>query len=280
MTEFGLAFVVVLVVVGVLLVLFLSIARASDRKRAYRDLSRRFSGVLKTGGLFGRPSVRFKYGQSSCLINSIKTRSARGGVFTQVVMDWPDAKFRLMVFPSWRSQKLWSFSGMERFFVSDPEFVKRYHLRASDSELGRVFLSEGVRWQIERLRNFKNVDDIYVSITRGFLVVKKPGTMSEPQALVDLVHFCLELFDQAMLTRTVGIDFVQPDATQILEDIVCQICGESIELDMVFCVRCKTPHCRECWDYCGQCSTFACGETRYMAPSVANPITESIEEKD
>lgn len=47
---------------------------------------------------------------------------------------------------------------------------------------------------------------------------------------------------------------------------LCQVCGSSLgQGRIVYCIRCMTPHHAECWDYAGQCSTFACRERRCAA---------------
>lgn len=39
----------------------------------------------------------------------------------------------------------------------------------------------------------------------------------------------------------------------------CQVCGVGLSAGpVVYCSKCKTPHHKDCWDYLGQCSTFAC----------------------
>ena len=43
------------------------------------------------------------------------------------------------------------------------------------------------------------------------------------------------------------------------EEVVCQICGDSITVDVVFCRSCKTPHHQDCWQYYGGCSVYGCG---------------------
>ena len=44
----------------------------------------------------------------------------------------------------------------------------------------------------------------------------------------------------------------------------CQICGAEISKEhIVYCTRCTTPHHKECWEFNGKCSTFACGETKF-----------------
>lgn len=41
----------------------------------------------------------------------------------------------------------------------------------------------------------------------------------------------------------------------------CQVCGESLDSGrpVVRCLYCGTPHHRDCWNFVGTCSTFACG---------------------
>jgi ribosomal protein L40E len=62
------------------------------------------------------------------------------------------------------------------------------------------------------------------------------------------------------------------DGIEILEvrldnEAVCRVCGTSIESDVVLCRRCHTPHHHDCWHYAGRCSTYACGERRYIKPT-------------
>jgi RING finger family protein len=43
----------------------------------------------------------------------------------------------------------------------------------------------------------------------------------------------------------------------------CQVCGDRMTSRVVYCARCRTPHHRECREYAGVCSTFACREIRF-----------------
>jgi hypothetical protein len=78
-----------------------------------------------------------------------------------------------------------------------------------------------------------------------------------------------------MLIRSRGIQFTEEQSAQVLEQVVCKICGEEIHENLVFCRRCRTPHHRECWQYNGLCSTFACGETEFETPRVAPRLPDS-----
>jgi Prokaryotic RING finger family 1 len=87
--------------------------------------------------------------------------------------------------------------------------------------------------------------------------------------LLQFVEAALDLYDQALLTHTHGITFLEQHAAQVVECAVCRVCGEEIHEGLIFCRRCKTPHHRECWQYVGRCSVFACGETQFREPQLA-----------
>ncbi|MBI4859318.1 MAG: hypothetical protein HY815_03530 [Candidatus Riflebacteria bacterium] len=44
----------------------------------------------------------------------------------------------------------------------------------------------------------------------------------------------------------------------------CGVCGEEMSDRLVCCAKCRTPHHRECWEYGGGCSVYACGATRFV----------------
>jgi len=246
--------------------------RSDNWNRSYIAIAKKYGGQCNPSGWFGRPSARFRYGEAPCFLSSIKTNVAGGGEFTQISISWPHTDLRLEIVPRWRVTKLWPLNGMQEITTGFTEFDKLFIVRSNDESLARGFLSEGVRWQITRLCRFLASDDIYLMINRGSLVIKKPSFIRTNQVLDDFVRYSLELFDQSMLTRTVGIDFVDDAKGQIVDEIKCQVCGEEIQTELVTCFRCRTPHCKECWEYNGSCATYACGESRYVSPSVAKPI--------
>ncbi|HLF94547.1 MAG TPA: RING finger protein [Planctomycetota bacterium] len=64
---------------------------------------------------------------------------------------------------------------------------------------------------------------------------------------------------------TEGADRIQmvSEGTVIDRESACQICGGTlVEGALVRCAKCSTPHHRDCWEFNGRCSTFACGERR------------------
>jgi len=65
------------------------------------------------------------------------------------------------------------------------------------------------------------------------------------------------------MQKTRGLNFINEDEVTLLESMKCPICSEEIETETVCCLRCQTPHCRDCWSYNGECATYACNETRF-----------------
>jgi hypothetical protein len=159
--------------------------------------------------------------------------------------------------------------------LGQPDFDRRYLLRGDDEREVRQLLNDGVRWQIDRLAELIARDGVYIFIANGRILIQKPRIIRKYSELHEFVLRALELYDQAMITRAVGIEFVHSDRLQTLDNVICKICGETIEIDLVFCQRCKTPHHGECWQYTRSCSVYGCGETAYQRPQAATRIVPS-----
>ncbi len=247
------------------------------RRRSFQMLVPRFGGAYQTGGLFRRPSVRFRYGPTWVTITEGSKRGSQRT--TQANLQWPDAKTDVRV--ETRSQWARSTLGndMPGIRVGDEQFEKQYFTSGQPAEDVRRLLSDGVRWQLNKLNMFLECWHVTFSIRHGRMIIESPAAIRRNEDLEQFTQLCLELFDQAMLTRSEGIEFVgHSDEAQPIEDPICQICGEEISRDMVFCRRCRTPHHLDCWQYNGCCSTYGCRESRYIVPTVARPASPQDDE--
>jgi Prokaryotic RING finger family 1 len=110
-------------------------------------------------------------------------------------------------------------------------------------------------------------------IRDGNMLVHAVGQVRRYEELLPMLEAALGVFDQAMLTRSVGIEFVTEDIIKPLDDATCRICGDRIGPDLVFCRVCKTPHHYDCWQYNGACSVYGCGETTYVRPRAAEIVS-------
>jgi hypothetical protein len=265
--ECFLLFIVLVVLVSAVVVIAAAAQSSADsRNRSWQTLAQRFSGTCMPGGWFGRPSVRFRYGQTHALLNTCKFA---GREYTQIVINWPDSEFRCEIYPNENIDSVIDETGS--MGVAWEVFYLRYSINGPDPEANLSFLSDGVRLQIEQLRHMSPNRDVYVSVFRGRLLVRCQGLMRRFDELEEFTQRALELYDQAMLTRITGIEFVDADMAQVIKEAMCRVCGDEIVTDMVFCRRCKTPHHLECWQYYGACAVYGCQETRWIVPRAAGP---------
>jgi len=243
--------------------------RADRENGVYRSLAGRFRGHHTPSGWFSRPNIRFRYGATHVLVYVVAPHGKRGPLYTQAMISWPDHSVDAEIFPS-RMSPFTSSHVPNEYRLGSEEFAKQFIVRTNDPVAMHVFLSEGVQWQINKLRRILNADEVSIQLTRGRLVVRKEAHIKLFNQLEDFISASLELYDQAMLTRSVGISFVEGEQSSPVE-AECQVCGDSITTDMVFCRRCKTPHHLDCWQYYGECSVYGCGEKRCVSPKVAGP---------
>ena len=216
------------------------------------------------------PSVRFRHRGVPASVDIVKSGPKSNGSYTRVLLRWPENRFGCEVFPAGTWAKFGRF-GMRDVDIGSPDFDESYVITSHDKEAVKNFLSPGVQTQIDRIRFLHVYDDVYLSVNRGTLIVKKRGIIRQPELLETLVQEVLDLYDQAVMTLSQGVQFVDDAQAGVPADgAVCQICGDAIGSEMVLCRRCKTPHHLDCWKYYGSCSTYGCSESRFMAVKKRN----------
>jgi hypothetical protein len=249
---------------------FLAIVRGlSAWNRNYQRLGTRYGGKRTTGGVFygyglTNPSLMFDYGRTFCVLKNRKSFRFDQRRQTELNLNWPDKKIRLEISNAPFSSHGWGSRGMKQVEIDNPQFQANFFVASNQPLMAKKLLTGSVQWQLEQLRNLAGNSQVHVSMQRGGLQISKPGYIKNYQMLDDFVRHGLDLFDQFMLTHAVGIEFLHEDEASIVTDVKCPICSEEIKQDLVVCQRCKTPHCLDCWQYNGQCATYACSETRYV----------------
>lgn len=242
-----------------------------QRRRSYQQIAKQFSGRFVPGGFFAQPSVRMRYGDTFAVLTEASSRGPHFGRCTQLTINWADRRFHAEIACHLSTQSPRPFDTLQPIGTGDPEFDRRLVVRGANEKEVRQFLSDGVRWQMIRL--FETVDDkhLYISIDRGHLCIQKPRSIRSFAVLKSFVERALELYDQAMITQAVGIEFVESGEATTLEHVICKICGEEIAgHEMVYCQRCKTPHHGDCWQYAGSCSVYGCMEKNFRRPQAAS----------
>lgn len=226
------------------------------RKRYYKTLAQRYGGNVVSRLM--SPRLWFRYGATMGYLKCTRHRQFKEQ--TVLMLTWPDKRMRFEIISP---DRVFKNRRSEQVNARDLGFEREFLIQTNGPDELRRLLSHGVRWKIEQLAMQLFVESVSVRLINGKLKIAKPGVIRQFQQLDDLVRLCLELHDQLLLTKSEGIDFIDDTEAKILGDVKCPICSEDVMDEMVICLRCKTPHCKDCWQYNGHCATFACNETRY-----------------
>jgi hypothetical protein len=189
--------------------------------------------------------------------------------YTWMRVAWPYPKLRCEIFPEKWSALIGRMLGMEDLTIASRYFDAQYVIRSNEPETIRALLSDEVQKTIDSLRYFVTPDDISVSIGGGQLTIRKGSRLAHHDGLARFIKLSLLLYDQAFAAVTAGVEIVESESNSIdlaTVDVMCQICGEVIRRNCVLCRSCNTPHHKDCWEYYGSCSTFACGQRIYRYP--------------
>lgn len=254
--------------IGLIVAFFSFIYRLNVWTRAYDELARRYHGVSMVRRF--RPCLKFPYFGATCTLGTQRRGQYSALRRTFVRLPWTDRKLILEV----ASRKFGSTlagRGLTDQATGEPDFDSTYRIRCNRPEAAEAWLDDNVRWRIRELARLCGSAPLRLLIDRGSLTIAREGYLSGFQELDDFLRMSLQLIDQLKVTQITGIDFINEDQATLLDEVHCPVCSEQVSHEMVICVRCKTPHCRECWEYNTHCATFACGETRYFSAQGSVP---------
>jgi len=130
----------------------------------------------------------------------------------------------------------------------------------TDEATARAFLTAPVR---QLLRDLIALSANRVDVTFGVQMTVAGDVLQDPQALTRFSILCLQLAQHAKLfvEQSSGVRVLEERSSSTGQ---CQICGADLEGTLVRCVRCSTPHHADCWTYAGACSTYGCGEKKFV----------------
>ncbi len=268
----------IFLIAAVIIIALMGLTHAAQQSTAldevYARTAPRLGGRASPGGLFGRPSLRFHHRGAPALVDICSTGGEHPNYYTQLHIAWPDHALRCEICPERLMSRVGKFFGMEDIQIGSPRFDERYLITGNSPQEIRHLLNHAVQAHIETLRGYLGNDDIYVGISGGRLLVKKQPLIRDHNTLESFVRMALDLFDHATSAGVEGIDFVEgagEEALLSLAEAICQICGDEVERDAVFCRSCKTPHHHDCWQYYGCCSTYGCGQTKFLVQRKKKP---------
>lgn len=247
---------------GAVVAFFSWISRLNQRGRALDAIARKFHGIAVTRSFC--PHVRFPYFGGSCTLG-IQTNWFSGyGRSTFVQLPWPDRKLALEVSSAALADNLRR-GGATLFKTGDAGFDHDFACSCNHPSFATRCLDENFRWRFRELVKHAGLDSVCLRIERGSLYVFRSQVLNMEQELDDFLRLSLQVIDQLKAAEIGGIQFVNQNRATVVDEVVCPVCSELVAGEMVICVRCKTPHCRECWEYNTCCATFACGEKRFIS---------------
>jgi hypothetical protein len=252
-----------LVLGGVMLLVY------QQRQQILAQVAHRFRGRLEYNSPFELPRIRLRFEGKDAVLRY--TGHGKRGWHTHFQIAWPDANLRCELYPQASVPMLRILMGMEDIEIGSPQFDQAYFISGnSRREVSELLSTEvqSVVFQLARLAGGPlGGGNIHVEFQGGVLTVTKPQHLSSYDDLDRFIRLSAELYLAALHTRGTGITFVEPGAGSSVPDLAqsqCQICGEPLAGDLVFCASCKTPHHRECWEYFAGCSTYACGGKKFL----------------
>ncbi len=186
-----------------------------------------------------------------------------GSSFLQVTAPIATGSLRLKLFEENVQPALKKFIGMQDIQMGWPEFDNAYIIQSNSSERLHELLTRDVQTAILKLGK-----QIEVNVLRGKWTcqVRLRSFDEEPVSqLTDSIlaaYFALaDSINAPVDPALLDLKFVESD------EMVCMVCGETIESDRVDCRTCKTPHHKDCWEYMRVCSTYGCGDTKSRSPN-------------
>jgi hypothetical protein len=238
----------------------------ADLNQAYQRFAEARNGEIHNRQLFQSPKVSFVHHGARSLLSVYESGDTNGTLHTQLTTTVPEGwPYRLEVFPQRRPDEAVASPGDIR--IGNEEFDGRYVVKSNDEKFAREFLDGAARQALEDLRNLLGNDRILVSLNSSRLMVRKESVIATSNDLAVFADLAGRLHDRIELLRqrASGIEILDaPDGAADVESPRCQICGSDIGEDVrVNCRRCGTPHHKDCWEFNGQCSTYACGEKRF-----------------
>lgn len=164
----------------------------------------------------------------------------------------------LKIFPEDVLSRVGKLFGTQDLRVGDERFDARYVVRANPESLVRDLSGRERRLRLVSAM-MRTELPLQVDLTRDELVVSSLWTLRGETELDQFVRVAVDLTAVLLEFAAVGVYW-----TSGLEvgGGLCPVCGGGLNERRVDCSKCRTPHHRECWEYAGQCSTFACGEVR------------------
>jgi hypothetical protein len=253
------------------IVVMIAVGLNANKRQELRAFARHWNGRLHDAGLFGGSHVELDFGG---VIARIDYTHGEDESLTHLTVPLRLPLGRLKLRPQNWGDQIGKFMGLEDIEIGIPGFDDSFVIQGSSPREIIKVLSEPVRsaiLSIKRMaRDFNN--HVHLEVGSGNLRISLGRSLSTEAELSEFVTKCRVLFDLLNPASSQGIEFVSSSApavgtmpeNAVPEEAECQICGTPLKENVVHCMKCKTPHHLDCWQYFGSCSVYGCGQKRFV----------------
>ena len=265
MNDSGPFFFIACVLAAVAVALIIAGITYSTRNHEMHRFASIWRGRIERGGPWDFPRVAFQLGESRTVLSY--SQSGDDGVRTHLTISLYDVRLRLELRPQGIGSRIGKFLGMQDIEIGAAEFDDAFIIQGSNEKGIREFLTPAVQAAILGVANGGGGKlDLHLQLGGGSLRLTKHQHLSSEEDLSQFVRACFVLLRQIQKPISDGIQFVdKPQQQQVLvKDTQCQVCGDPLQDKVVYCMKCKTPHHLDCWQYFGSCSVYGCGQKRYI----------------
>lgn len=277
MPEVGFVVLIAVVLIGVAVAVTAAIymkVRAERRvSDAFSQLAARFDDGVLAKDSWGQRTVRFTHQGLDIEMSGVYTAVAHSqkpeGGHLEMRVDWPVFESRMELYRRNVFNSISSYLFGSRILTGDSWLDRYYTVTGSPKEDIHNMLAPALP-ALLNLSRVLSSSILEMSLKDGVLKITKrfPGrSVGELHLFLDK---CIDVLEALALISAVGVEFVESkDAAP--QEVVCKICGDPIDQVAVKCASCKTIHHHDCWTYAGVCSTYGCGQTKYL------PISAPLE---
>lgn len=261
--DFPIATVLGLTILGIVLV-WVTILQANKRDALLERLTRKLGGKFIAGSLMTGPSIEFTLGGCKATLEVFEggRNSPR---YSRVIVDLRGrSPGSLHILPEGFGQSFLKLFGAQDLEIGDDSFDAAYVVRAEPASLaGRVFSRDRRDEVIQSVRRIAAFNNPTIDADRNGLTVQVRELLTEEISLMNLVKTVEDFI--GYLVEPAAPSGIQWGDVRMSEGGQCPVCGTELKETIGRCASCKTPHHRECWEYMGRCSTYACKGTRFVA---------------
>jgi hypothetical protein len=173
----------------------------------------------------------------------------------------PMGSLRLFICPQAQVNK--QFSNVVDVQIGNRGFDNQFAIQTNDTGRARSFLNGRIPSAIQDLAAEVAPEPFGVTFNNGEVHLAVPFIQSSKEKPIQACLALLEVIQQevGIWSGKAVLDILPAKTTE--DEASCLVCGDLVVKQKVQCLRCRTAHHRECWDYIGHCSVFGCGSKEF-----------------